>query len=413
MSITQPVGVALVGVGGHAVTHLDALRQLQEQGIVKLHAVVEAAPDRWRSQLDDLARAGIAIEPDLPRLLHNWRDKVAVVGVPVGIPAHRPVAVQVLEAGCSVVLEKPVVGCIDDFGPIRQAAAASGRTCAVHFQWIWMRGLQAAKAAIVAGKIGRLREVRVMGRWFRPDRYYTRNGWAGHLRLGQTWILDGTINNPFAHQVNNALFLAGAAQHDWARPVEVHAELYHARPNIAGDDTTCLHVRTDTTVDLRLWFTLCSGEQAGPTTMAIGEKGRIVWPLTGGAGEIRYDDGRVEAFPGDDTPGSQAVYANVCNYLAGRDERVLCTLDDAWPFTATVSAAYQAAGPPAAVDERYVRRVDTAKGPGYVVDEIDATIAECFEKGLLFNEAGLGWTAPARGMRIDETYSRFDPAWVQ
>ena len=31
MSSTQPVGVALVGVGGQAVTHLNALQHLQRQ----------------------------------------------------------------------------------------------------------------------------------------------------------------------------------------------------------------------------------------------------------------------------------------------------------------------------------------------------------------------------------------------
>ncbi len=44
MSSAQAVGVALVGVGGQAVTHLAALQHLQQQGRVHLQAVVEANP---------------------------------------------------------------------------------------------------------------------------------------------------------------------------------------------------------------------------------------------------------------------------------------------------------------------------------------------------------------------------------
>ncbi len=352
------------------------------------------------------------VEPDLAALLGRWSDKVSLVGVPVGIPGHRPVAEAVLAAGYAVVLEKPPVGCISDLGPLLKTADRAGRACAVHFQTIWMKGFRAVKEAIVAGSIGRLKEVRIKGRWFREDRYYARNGWAGRLQVGNAWVLDGTINNPFAHQVNNALFLAGANLHAWADPVEVRAELYHARPGIFGDDTTCLAVRTDTGVDLRLWFTLCSETpQRQPTIQAIGEAGQITWPSSDGTGRIQCADGRVETIPADDTPGSVAVYSNVCRHLLGQDERVLCTLADTRPFVQTVSAAFQVAGPPGQVPWRFVRRAGTADKPGFVIDGIDEAIDRCFQTGRTFSEAGIPWACAAKCMAVGPKYDRFRPAW--
>lgn len=414
MSSTQPVGVALVGVGGHAVTHLNALKHLQTQGLVRLHAVVEANPQPCAQQLDDLRGAGVAIEPDLSALLNNSQGKVSVVGVPVGIPGHLPVTIQALQAGYHVVLEKPPVGCISDLEPMLRASEQSQRTCIVHFQWIWMKSLRAVKAAIAAGAIGRLKEVRIKGRWFREDKYYARNRWAGRLRVNGTWVLDGTINNPFAHQVHNALFLAGQGEHAWANPVEVRAELYHARPAIFGDDTTCLAVRTDASVDLRLWFTLCSEQPARyPTILAIGEAGRITWPFADGTGRIEYADGRTETIAADDTPGSVAVYSNVCRYLQGQDERVLCTLADTRPFVQTVSAAYEVAGPPQPIMGRFVTRVGEPDKPGFVIKGIDEAIDKGFETGQLFSEMGLGWAHEAKSMAVGPEYNRFSPKWAR
>jgi predicted dehydrogenase len=413
MSSTQPVGVALVGIGGHAVTHLCALQDLQRQGLARLVSVVEAQPDLCARQLDDLRRVGVAVEPDLSALLHNGQGKVSVVGVPVGIPSHSPVTTQALRAGYHVVLEKPPAGCINDLGPMLRAVEQSGCVCAVHFQSIWSKSLRAVKAAIIAGRIGRLKEVRVKGRWFREDAYYSRNRWAGRLRVDGVWVLDGTINNPFAHQVHNALFLAGTSEHAWANPVDVRAELYHARPAIFGDDTTCLAVRTDTDADLRLWFTLCSERPVRqPTIQAIGEAGRITWPLADGTGRIEDADSRTETIPADDTRASIAVYSNVCRYLRGQDERILCTLEDTRPFVQTVSAAYEVAGPPRPIPGRFVTRIEKTDKPGFAIKGIDEAIDDCFETGRLFSEMGLGWAHEASSMSVGPGYSHFRPKWA-
>jgi predicted dehydrogenase len=295
-----------------------------------------------------------------------------------------------------------------------RAVEQSQRSCAVHFQSIWWKGFRAVKTAIVAGRIGRLKEVRVKGRWFREDAYYSRNRWAGRLRVDGTWVLDGTINNPFAHQVHNALFLAGTSEHAWANPVDVRAELYHARPAIFGDDTTCLAVRTDTGADLRLWFTLCSEQPVRqPTILAIGEAGRITWPLADGTGRIEQTSGQTETISADDTPASIAVYSNVCRHLQGQDERILCTLADTRPFVQTVSAAYEVAGPPRPVASRFVTRVGEADKPGFVIKGIDVAIDSCFDTGRLFSEMGLGWAQEANSMPVGPGYNRFQPKWAE
>ena len=412
MSPAEPIGVVLVGVGGHAHTHLAAIRTLQEQGLVRLLAVCDAAAERWADTLDALRADGVAVEPNLQGMLENWRGRAALLGAPVGIPSHRSVTVAALEAGYHVVAEKPPAGCIEDLDAMLQVCGQSGRACAVHFQGLWSRTVQQIKAAIVAGKIGRLREVRCKGRWLRTDTYYNRNRWAGKLRVDDVWVLDGTINNPFAHQINNGLFMAGTTQHAWANPLTVQAELYHARPTIAGDDTSCVHVKTDTGVDLRFWYTLCSGQPVRrPALRIIGEAGEATWSIGTDDAAIRYPDGRTEPIEPDQRVPSEAVNGNVCRYLLRRYARIMCTLADTRPFMVTVCAAYEVAGPPRQIDSRFVKCSGQADQTAYSIEGIDDLIESCSETGQMFSDAGAKWADPTQVRHIEGDYSAFTPAW--
>ncbi|MFQ6049075.1 MAG: hypothetical protein ACE5K7_06905, partial [Phycisphaerae bacterium] len=103
------------------------------------------------------------------------------------------------------------------------------RLCVIHFQGCWTNSFIELRRLICRGQLGQIRSVRYCGRFRRTDAYYSRNTWAGRLRLDNRWILDGTINNPFAHQVNAALHLASTNPQTPATPRRVRAELYRCR----------------------------------------------------------------------------------------------------------------------------------------------------------------------------------------
>jgi len=408
----EPVGFLLVGVGGHAHSHLATLEDLQREGLVRLVGVYDADRARCGEVLQRLEAEGVFVADSLERLLEAGRGRAEVVAAPVGIPAHRAVSEKALRAGYHLVVEKPPAGCIQDVDAMIDACRSAGRLCAVHFQNIWSRTLQEVKRVLLSGEIGRLLEVRCKGRWLRTDAYYNRNGWAGRLRVNSTWVLDGTINNPFAHQINNGLFLAGGEMHRWAEPVAVRAELYRARSTIEGDDTACLEVLTEGGVVLRFWFTLCSGEpEPGPVLKVIGERGEIIWAVRAGPAEVKTAAG-VRTLPADPTPPSRAVYGNVCRYLRGKDERVACTVADTRPFMLTVCAAYESAGPPHALPAQFVESAGEGAERRFLLKDIDRLIEECFATGAMFSDLGVPWAVRREQWQIPSDYRFFESAWA-
>lgn len=89
-------------------------------------------------------------------------------------------------------------------------------------------------------------------------------GWKAPARLlqGDNLVLDSCCGNAMAHQVNLMHFFAGQRNlQEWARPVEMKAELYRANA-IEGFDTLFALALLESGVEFRLAVThVCSNEE--------------------------------------------------------------------------------------------------------------------------------------------------------
>jgi len=122
-----PLRIAVVGAGKMGQHHMRAIGRLG--GLARLVGVADPAPGRG----EELKAAGldIPVYPDLATLLA--REQVDVVHVCTNPETHLPVALEALEAGRHIYVEKPVAPTAAAAANLLARAAAAGvRVCAGH-----------------------------------------------------------------------------------------------------------------------------------------------------------------------------------------------------------------------------------------------------------------------------------------
>ncbi|HWG23968.1 Gfo/Idh/MocA family oxidoreductase [Actinospica sp.] len=165
----RPARVALVGTGGIAENaHLPALRSLGDR--VTVVAALDTDPARLA---DFTARHGIpAARADLAELLE--RDKPDLVHLCTPPAAHAADAIQCLDAGAWVLIEKPPARSLAEYDRITAAEGTvpSGPYASVVFQHRFgSAGLRLAGLAR-AGTLGKPLVAQCVTAWYRDHAYY-------------------------------------------------------------------------------------------------------------------------------------------------------------------------------------------------------------------------------------------------
>jgi predicted dehydrogenase len=202
--------VALIGANGHGRWHRRRIASLESACLVGLADVqpIDPPPD-------------VPAFTDHRELLAATRPEVVVICTPPH--THLPIALDALDAGCDLLLEKPPVTSLAEHETLLDALKSSGRSCQVGFQalgsvaWARFRSLLPGATSLSA-----------VASWKRDDAYYARSPWAGRR------MVDGALINPLAHAVMQALAAGVAA--GAGRPRRLEVERYRVR-EIEVEDT--------------------------------------------------------------------------------------------------------------------------------------------------------------------------------
>ncbi len=194
---TSPIGFAVVGSGMISQFHADALRDVKG-GV--LRAVYDRVPERAQAFA---AKNGCRVAESLETLVADPEVQAASITTPSG--SHADAAVPFLEAGKAVLCEKPLDVSREAVDRIVEAERRGGGVLAGVFQNRLGRGAQALKAAIDAGRFGRLTLCSAYIKWWRDQSYYSSSPWKG------TWKLDGggALMNQGIHAVDMLQWFAG------------------------------------------------------------------------------------------------------------------------------------------------------------------------------------------------------------
>ena len=206
-----------------------------------------------------LQEKGVPIHGDYETMLQEV-EGVDVIALPTPIHSHAPMTIQALDRGFHVLVEKPPAATVQEVDAMIDARDRAGKLCAVGFQLITGTGIQKLKKMVCSGEFGDIVEVVACGKWKRQKSYYERQPWAGQLKCDGRYVLDGPLNNPLAHILNNELYVASAEDGKLARPLEVTAELYRGHDFIKSENTSCLRASLDNGAKVYFFVTLCAAD---------------------------------------------------------------------------------------------------------------------------------------------------------
>ena len=410
----KPVTIGLVGVGGYAARHLMCIEILQEEGVLDFRSVTIRSPKKYPAEVERLGKAGVTIRASLDEMIETDGAALELIAVPTGINSHRPQMIQTVEAGFPLVLEKPSAATVQDVDAMIAAQEATGKFCQIGFQSQSCPVVRGLKRRICEGRLGRIEEVVVTGLWKRSNKYYERNPWAGKYAEGDDYILDGTINNPFAHQLFNALYYASPEWGHATEPVSVRAELYHAN-DIESEDTSAVEVFTRNGARILLFATLTAQQVQNPMIEIIGDKARAVYCSDGWA---KIYDGEAVAeeidTPEDVDSRVKAcrnvveTFRNAADYLRGIDSELNCPIAMTRPHVAAVNGAFESVRRPIPVPADAIECIQEPESDetSVHIKDIEAVIHRAAAQRKLFSDLGVPWAKATQPFSV-ENYKTF------
>ncbi|MEI7786955.1 MAG: Gfo/Idh/MocA family oxidoreductase, partial [Betaproteobacteria bacterium] len=181
-------GIALVGIGPGAISHLQSLFDLRDP--IELRHAITRRPTL--AQLGPLQGLPTPTD-DLQAALADPRVKAVIVATPPA--SHLELATQVLAAGKHLLLEKPLDISMPRAQAIVDLAQASDRRLGVVLQHRFRPGALALQDALASGRLGTVQAASVRVPWWRPQSYYDQAGRGTLARDGGGVLLTQAIHS--------------------------------------------------------------------------------------------------------------------------------------------------------------------------------------------------------------------------
>ncbi len=192
----------IAGLGSIGRRHLRNLLALGERDIVLYRTHRSTQPD------DEFA--GLPVETDLSTALATGVGAV-IISNPTAL--HLEVAIPAAQAGCHLLIEKPVSHSLDGIQRLQLAAKASGARTLVGFQFRFHPGLQRIAQLLQEGAIGKPVSARAfwgeyLPGWHPWEDY--RQGYSARHDLG------GGVVLTLSHPIDYLHWLLGDVSQVWA-----------------------------------------------------------------------------------------------------------------------------------------------------------------------------------------------------
>jgi UDP-N-acetyl-2-amino-2-deoxyglucuronate dehydrogenase len=261
MSTDTPYGVAIVGCGMIARFHVRALAEVPG---ARLAALVTRNPAGAEKLIAETRSPAVPVFTDLAEALRRPDVQIVIVTTPSG--AHLDPTVQAAAAGKHVVVEKPLEITPERCDKIIEACDRNGVQLCTIFPSRFHDANVAMKAAVEAGRFGRMTLGETTCKWWRTQAYYDEGGWKG------TQALDGggAMMNQAIHNVDLLLWMMGDATHVSG----FTATLAHERIEVEDTAVACLRFKSGALGVIQATTSVHPGY---PKTIAVhGDRGSAV-----------------------------------------------------------------------------------------------------------------------------------------
>ena len=201
----EPIGWGIIGCGVIAPFHARAVGAVDGARLV---AVLDEIPERAEKIG---AEFGVTAMTDLDAFLARPDIQAVSICVPSGL--HAAVGIRAAEAGKHLLVEKPIDIRLEAADGLIAAGRRHGVKLAVVSQHRFGPDMIRIRAALEAGRFGRLLFGGAFIPWYRTQGYYDSGAWRG------TWALDGggCLMNQGVHYVDLLQWTMGPVERVIAR----------------------------------------------------------------------------------------------------------------------------------------------------------------------------------------------------
>lgn len=186
---------ALIGCGRISFNHIQAAKNNK----LEIMAVCDIVPEKMsRSDLPSNTRK----YTNYKELLEKEKPDLVAVATESG--KHAAIAVDCINAGCNVIIEKPIALSLKDADCIISSAKEKGVLVCTNHQNRFNKSVQYIRKAIESKRFGRLFYGTAHIRWNRGQDYYLQAPWRG------TWEQDGgALMNQCIHNIDLLRWIMG------------------------------------------------------------------------------------------------------------------------------------------------------------------------------------------------------------
>ncbi len=219
------INVGIIGCGRISKRHVDLLGNGQIAG-ARLAAVCDSVAER----ADEVGRKfKVPSFQHIDQFLQQRDIDLVAVLTPSGMHAEHAIAAA--QARKHVIVEKPMALRLEDADAMIRACDDAGVKLFVVKQNRFNVPVVKLRAALEAGRFGRLVMGTVRVRWCRDQAYYDHDAWRG------TWQLDGgVLTNQASHHIDLLEWMMGDVD-------SVHARSTTALADIETEDTAVATVK--------------------------------------------------------------------------------------------------------------------------------------------------------------------------
>lgn len=210
------MNILIAGLGSIGRRHLRNLIALGEKDIFLLRT--------HKSTLSDDEIAGYPVETDIHSALAKYSPEAVVVSNPTAL--HMDVAIPAAEAGCCILLEKPISHSMENLDKLQNAVENYGSRILVGFQFRYHPSLNKAREIIQNGSLGQVLTAHAhwgeyLPNWHPWEDY--RQSYAARTDLG------GGVIGTLSHPIDYLRFLLGEISALWSfhghlSPLELEVE---------------------------------------------------------------------------------------------------------------------------------------------------------------------------------------------
>ena len=173
---------ALIGCGRISINHIYALKNNHLEFV----AMCDVRPKRMDALLEkgEIPQDQVEKFTDYKKMLDAHPD-LQLVSIATESGLHAEIAIECLNRGINVIIEKPFAMSLAEADAILAASEKSGAKVGMMHQNRYNVAIQKMRQAYEEGRFGRISHASIHVRWNRNRAYYEQAPWRG------TWAQDG------------------------------------------------------------------------------------------------------------------------------------------------------------------------------------------------------------------------------